>query len=104
MISFDKPNELSVCTTKDKASYNGIPILSENSKGAAPVPPSAPSTAIKSGIIPLIFMASHILINSCLFPIHNLKPIGFPSDSVLKKSINRSISIASEKALCAGGE
>ena len=35
--------------TKLKPSFNGIPIAFEYSNGAAPVPPSPPSTAIKSG-------------------------------------------------------
>ena len=57
-----------------------IPKEFENSIGAAPVPPSPPSTEIKSGFIPDEIMASHKSINSCFLPTHNLNPIGFPSD------------------------
>ena len=44
-----KPAPTKVLCTKRKPSCSGIPIWSENSKGAAPVPPSAPSTTTKSG-------------------------------------------------------
>src|SRR5690606_39499264 len=72
---------MSVVVTKDSASYKGMPRWSVNSSGAAPVPPSAPSTAIKSGNIWVVSMALQISINSCLSPIHNLKPTGLYPDS-----------------------
>lgn len=49
-----------------------------NSTGAAPVPPSAPSTVIKSGVIPVINIALQMAKNSAGLPIQSLKPTGFP--------------------------
>jgi hypothetical protein len=46
-----------VLCTKCKPSSMGIPMWSENSKGAAPVPPSEPSTTMKSGVMPVSSMA-----------------------------------------------
>ena len=50
-ICFFKPNPFSASYTNAKPSRNGIPTELLNSNGAAPVPPSPPSTVIKSGII-----------------------------------------------------
>ena len=49
-----------------------------NSTGAAPVPPSAPSTVMKSGVMPVSSIALHSPKNSAGLPTHNLKPTGLP--------------------------
>ncbi|MNT29569.1 hypothetical protein D3C72_1653180 [compost metagenome] len=74
-----KPNAIRVFVTNANASYKGIPKLSVNSSGAAPVPPSEPSIAIKSGNICVVCIARQISINSCLSPIHILNPTGLKS-------------------------
>ena len=43
--------------TNDSPSLSGVPTESENSSGAAPVPPSPPSTVMKSGVIPVCIIA-----------------------------------------------
>ena len=51
LISFLMPNPISVSDTKASASRKGIPTEFVCSSGAAPVPPSPPSTVMKSGYI-----------------------------------------------------
>jgi len=60
----------------------GIPMEFVYSNGAAPVPPSPPSTVIKSGLIPVSIIALHKAIKSLRCPIHNLNPTGFQLDNV----------------------
>ena len=69
--------------TNTIASLSGVPKLLLNSRGAAPVPPSAPSTVMKSGVIPVANIALQIPMNSLRTPKHSLKPIGLPPDSCL---------------------
>ena len=52
-----------------------------NSSGAAPVPPSSPSTTMKSGKMPVSSIALQIARNSHGWPMHSLKPTGLPPDS-----------------------
>lgn len=55
--------------------------MSANSNGAAPVPPSAPSTTMKSGVVFSSSMALHTPRNSRREPTHSLNPTGLPSAS-----------------------
>ena len=48
-IRWRTPAPTSVFCTSISPSTSGVPSESENSSGAAPVPPSAPSTTMKSG-------------------------------------------------------
>ena len=52
-----------------------------NSSGAAPVPPSLPSTTMKSGRISVSSIALQIARNSQGWPMQSLKPAGLPPDS-----------------------
>ena len=49
-------------------------------QGAAPVPPSLPSTTMKSGVIPVASIALQIAMNSHGWPMHSLNPAGLPPD------------------------
>ena len=70
-----------VLCTNNNPSRRGMPMLSLNSLGAAPVPPSAPSTTMKSGRMPVLSIALAIPMNSQGWPMHSLKPTGLPLDS-----------------------
>ena len=48
-----------------RPSRSGMPTLSDNSLGAAPVPPSAPSMTMKSRWMPLASIALVTANNSC---------------------------------------
>jgi len=61
-----------------RASAIGIPTEFENSGGAAPVPPSAPSMVMKSGAMPVVSIALIRAENSSGFPTHSLNPTGLP--------------------------
>jgi hypothetical protein len=71
-----------------------------NSSGAAPVPPSAPSTTMKSGVMPVASMALTIANHSHGWPMHSLKPTGLPPESS-RSAMNCIISSGVAKALCA---
>ena len=75
-----------------------------NSTGAAPVPPSAPSTVIKSGVIPVANIALQILRNSAGLPIHNLKPMGLPPLKLRNCSIKLSKSLGDVHSGLIAGE
>ena len=47
-----RPAPVRIACTSVRPSAMGMPTLLENSGGAAPVPPSAPSTVTKSGTTP----------------------------------------------------
>ena len=104
LISFFKLNPIKASTTKTKASRKGIPTELVYSKGAAPVPPSPPSTVIKSGVRPVSCITLQRLINSSFLPIQSLIPIGFPPDNSRKCVTNPIISWAVVKAEWTGGE
>ena len=59
-----------------RPSVSGEPSRFENSTGAAPVPPSPPSTAMKSGWRPVSTMALQIARNSRRFPDAELEADG----------------------------
>ena len=103
-ISSLSPKPTSISCTKTSPSRSGVPMEFENSTGAAPVPPSPPSTVIKSGVIPVFSMALQISTNSSFFPTHSLNPTGFPPESSLSFRIKYIISSAFEKAECDGGD
>ena len=90
--------------TNIKASRIGVPTEFVISVGAAPVPPSPPSTVIKSGVIPVSTIALHIAKNSSFRPIQSLKPIGLPSDNSRSSFTNNNSSLGVEKALWDGGD
>ena len=73
---------MSALLTKTNASLIGVPTEFVISVGAAPVPPSPPSTVIKSGVIPVSIIALQMARNSSCRPIHNLKPTGLPPDKL----------------------
>ena len=75
-----------------------------NSTGAAPVPPSLPSTTMKSGVNLVSIMAFNMANQSSGLPMHILKPTGLPLDFSLKREINSSISIGVLNAVCWLGE
>ncbi len=54
----------------------GIPYPSMNALGAAPVPPSAPSMAMKSGNVSWAFISRTISWKSEIFPRQSLIPTG----------------------------
>ncbi len=81
-----------------------MPIWSMNSSGAAPVPPSVPSTTMKSGQMPVSSIALKIARNSHGWPMHSLKPTGLPPDSRRSSAMNSIISIGVEKAVWRAGE
>jgi hypothetical protein len=64
-----------------------------NSSGAAPVPPSLPSTTMKSGWMPVSSIALQIARNSHSWPTQSLKPAGLPPDSRRISPMNCIISI-----------
>ncbi len=82
----------------------GMPTVSANSSGAAPVPPSAPSTVMKSGIMRVVRILAQISVNSSALPMQSLKPTGLPPESSRSCSMKRSRPSTSEKALWPGGE
>ena len=67
--------------TKTNPASKGVPIKLVYSTGAAPVPPSAPSTVIKSGKILVFTIALHMAKNSSFRPRHNLNPMGLPPEN-----------------------
>src|SRR5262245_12768723 len=75
-----------------------------NSSGAAPVPPSVPSTTIKSGVRLVVSIALTKARNSQGCPTHNLKPTGLSPDRRLNSAMNSIIPIGVEKAECLTGE
>ena len=58
------PAPTSALCTNSRPSRIGMPTWSANSSGAAPVPPSAPSTTMKSGVMPVSRIALTIAMNS----------------------------------------
>ena len=70
------PRPTSVLCTSSRPSRSGTPTWSMNSSGAAPVPPSAPSTTMKSGMMPVSRIALTIAMNSQGWPTQSLKPDG----------------------------
>ena len=99
-----KPTPTRELWTKRKPSRIGIPILSTNSTGAAPVPPSLPSTTIKSGYILLSNIAFTIANQSAILPMQSLKPTGLPFDKLRSSWIKRHNSKGDLKAEWLAGD
>ena len=59
-----RPAPTSALCTVIRPSVSGVPTWSAYSIGAAPVPPSAPSTMMKSGVVPSSTIALQIARNS----------------------------------------
>ena len=94
----------SVLCTSNRASVMGVPIRLMNSRGAAPVPPSPPSTTMKSGVFPVSSMALTMANHSQGWPIASLKPTGLPPDSSRSFSRNSRNSLGVENAEWLAGE
>mmetsp|Transcript_9623 Transcript_9623/g.22372 ORF Transcript_9623/g.22372 Transcript_9623/m.22372 type:complete len:239 (-) Transcript_9623:174-890(-) len=93
-----------VLCTSSRPSCSGAPTLFVNSSGAAPVPPSAPSTTMKSGVMPVSSMALQTANHSQGWPMQSLKPVGLPPDRFRSLSMNCIISTGVENALWRAGE
>jgi hypothetical protein len=89
--------------TSSSPSCSGAPTWSVNSSGAAPVPPSAPSTTMKSGTMPVSSIALQMPNHSQGWPMHSLKPVGLPPESWRSCCTKRSSPTGDENALCDGG-
>ena len=98
------PNPIRALWAKIRASIPGEPMWFENSRGAAPVPPSPPSMVIKSGVIPVLTIALQIARNSRRLPMQSLNPIGLPSESFLSWATNCIRPTGVEKELWVAGE
>ncbi len=98
-ISSRIPAPTSVLWTRVRPSRSGAPIALENSSGAAPVPPSPPSTTMKSAWMPVSSMALTIAMNSRGSPMQILNPTGLPPDSSRSWAMNAVISRGVENAL-----
>ncbi|MOA12179.1 hypothetical protein D3C78_1321520 [compost metagenome] len=93
-----------VLCTNSRPSRSGTPMWSVNSTGAAPVPPSLPSTTMKSGRMPVLSIALAMAMNSHGWPRQNLKPTGLPPDSSRRRARNSSSSTGVANSLCRAGE
>ena len=92
LIMWRRPVPTSALCTSMRPSVSGVPTRSEYSSGAAPVPPSEPSTMMKSGAIRSSQMALVMASTSTREPTQNLMPIGLPSESSRSCSMNLTIS------------
>mmetsp|Transcript_22206 Transcript_22206/g.75406 ORF Transcript_22206/g.75406 Transcript_22206/m.75406 type:complete len:252 (+) Transcript_22206:302-1057(+) len=97
------PAPLSVACTSVSPSDSGVPTELLNSGGAAPVPPSAPSTVMKSGVIPVLVIALTISTNSTGLPTQSLNPTGLPPESSRIFCRKCSIPSGESNALCLAG-
>ena len=103
-MSFFRSKPNSASTTKARPSLSGKPTELEYSIGAAPVPPSPPSTVMKSGLMPVSTIALQMAKNSLRKPTQSLKPTGLPPDSSRSCRMNSTSSSGVENAVWAGGE
>ena len=88
------PTPTSALCTVIRPSVSGIPTWSSNSSGAAPVPPSEPSTTMKSGVVPTSSIALQIARTSTREPTQSLKPAGLPPASSRIRPMNSMSSTA----------
>ncbi len=98
-----------VLCTSISASCMGTPTWSMNSAGAAPVPPSAPSTTMKSGsscgcVAACSCIALAIPNHSQGWPMASLKPTGLPPESPRSRATNCSRPSGVENAACCAGD
>ena len=87
-----RPAPTSALCTRTRPSVNGMPTRSEYSSGAAPVPPSAPSTTMKSGVMSSSTIALQTARNSMREPAQILNPTGLPPLSSRMTPMNRTSS------------
>ena len=104
LIMWRRPAPTRALCTSIRPSVRGVPTWSEYSSGAAPVPPSEPSTMMKSGAIRSSHMALHMASTSVREPTQNLMPTGLPPESSRSWPMNRTISRGVRKAECEAGE
>ncbi len=84
-----RPCALSLSTTSGRLSRSGRPTSSISGIGAAPVPPSAPSTVMKSGAdsTPRRLISTHSSSSQPHAPMTLLKPTGLPVSSRIRAII-----------------
>ena len=87
ILSF-RPAPIKKLRTTTIPSSRGNPTELESSGGAAPVPPSAPSTVIKSGPLPVSRIAKHKSAISPGSPTQSLIPTGRPPLRLRSFSMN----------------
>ena len=104
LIRSRRPDPTRALCANTSPSRIGVPTWSQNSSGAAPVPPSVPSTTTKSAMMPVSSIALQIAMNSHGWPMHSLKPTGLPPDSSRSWATNCTISSGVEKAEWRDGE
>lgn len=104
LIRSRRPVPTRALCTVSSSSVSGVPTWSANSSGAAPVPPSAPSTTMKSGAVPSSGRALHTARNCRREPTHSLKPAGLPPDNPRIRAMKRTSSRGVEKTRWYGGE
>mmetsp|Transcript_8919 Transcript_8919/g.30317 ORF Transcript_8919/g.30317 Transcript_8919/m.30317 type:complete len:259 (-) Transcript_8919:503-1279(-) len=91
-----------LCVSR-RPSMRGMPMLLENSAGAAPVPPSPPSMVRKSGPVPVSSMAWQSARSSPGCPTQSLNPTGLPPESSRSFWAKRTASFGLLKAECRMG-
>ena len=92
LIRSRSPTPTRPLCTSIRPSVSGMPTWSSNSCGAAPVPPSEPSTMTKSGVTPVASMPLQMDRNSVRAPTQSLKPTGLPPESRRSVAMNAIIS------------
>ena len=106
-----RPEPTSALCMRIRPSTRGVPTWSWYSSGAAPVPPSPPSTMMKSGLTPSSIMALQMARISTREPTHSLNPMGLPPESSRSRATNRISSrgvvnaewLAGEMQVCPSG-
>ena len=98
------PTPTRALCTNISASVRGMPTWSSNSTGPAPVPPSEPSTMMKSGALPRASIALQIARNSRREPMQILKPTGLPPLRSRSRSMKSTSPSGVENSGCTGGE
>src|SRR6185437_4499551 len=98
-----RPTPTSALCTAIRPSVSGVPTWSEYSSGAAPVPPSLPSTTTKSGPSPSSTMALQMASTSARRPTHSLMPTGLPPASSRSWATNATSSRGVWNAECPDG-
>ncbi len=97
------PTPTSALCTVIRPSVSGVPTWSSYSSGAAPVPPSEPSTITKSGAVPSSSIALQRASTSTRVPTHSLIPTGLPPASSRSRATKRTSSRGVANVECAAG-
>ena len=98
-----RPQPTSALWSIISPSVSGVPTWSSYSAGAAPVPPSDPSTTMKSGVVSSSTIALQIASSSWRVPTQSLKPAGLPPASSRMWAMKRISSRGVENTLWPGG-